>query len=160
VAVHGLNGDARSTWTDPASGKLWLRDFLPEKIPNARIMSFGYDSALAFGKSVANLEDFAIDLLDRLRGERRSQRQPNTLVDNGMQSKQWPLLFICHSLGGIVVKKVHHSQLFIAGMLTDMTRPWSSLMNEVNITEIYSILALVLCLWVLLIEARNLLRGE
>ena len=72
IAVHGLNGDAIKTWTDTSSSKLWLRDFLPKKIPSARVMTFGYDSSLAFSRSLANLDDFALDLLDRLRGARSS----------------------------------------------------------------------------------------
>jgi hypothetical protein len=66
VAVHGLNGDAFRTWTDKASDCLWLKDFLPEKFPRARISTFGYDSRLAFSGSMAGLDDFALDLLDRV----------------------------------------------------------------------------------------------
>src|SRR5277367_3733735 len=36
VAVHGLGGDAYKTWTHE-NGKLWLRDFLPDQLPGARI---------------------------------------------------------------------------------------------------------------------------
>jgi hypothetical protein len=66
VAVHGLNGDARRTWTDPSTGALWLNQFLPKKLPNARVVTFGYDSRLAFSGSMAGLDDFALDLLDRI----------------------------------------------------------------------------------------------
>ena len=48
----------RKTWTaTPAVGKPknWLEDFLPEQIPNARIMSYGYDSTVQFSKSVAGI---------------------------------------------------------------------------------------------------------
>jgi hypothetical protein len=67
VAVHGLNGTARRTWTDKDSGKFWLEDFLPEALPKSRIMTFGYDSGLAFSRSKAGVENFARDLLNRLR---------------------------------------------------------------------------------------------
>ena len=50
VAVHGLQGDAYKTW-EHDNRSLWLRDFLPADIPNARIMTFGYDSTVAFSKS-------------------------------------------------------------------------------------------------------------
>jgi hypothetical protein len=72
VAVHGLNGSARKTWTDKESGKFWLEDFLPHAIPSARIMTFGYDSSLAFSKSKAGIENFARDLLNRLKAARNS----------------------------------------------------------------------------------------
>jgi hypothetical protein len=62
-----LNGTARKTWLDDASGKLWLEDFLPEAIPKARIMTYGYDARLAFSRTTAGIENFANDLLNRLR---------------------------------------------------------------------------------------------
>ncbi|KAF2398705.1 hypothetical protein EJ06DRAFT_89082 [Trichodelitschia bisporula] len=94
VALHGLNGHCRNTFTDPSTGKLWLKDFLPRKLPNARIMTFGYDSRLAFSGSTADLDDFALSLLNRLSDHRRTKAS----IDR-------PLIFVGHSLGGIVVKK-------------------------------------------------------
>ncbi|KAI0861805.1 hypothetical protein F4860DRAFT_159420 [Xylaria cubensis] len=93
VAVHGLNGTARDTWTDKASGMLWLEDFLPDAIPQARIMTFGYDSLL-LSCATGQIEDFARDLLNRLWALRNSRETINR-----------PLVFVAHSLGGIVVKK-------------------------------------------------------
>jgi hypothetical protein len=108
--VHGLNGDARQTWKDRTTGKLWLQDFLPNAIPDSRIMTFGYDSAFVFGSSMAGLDDFALDLLDRIRATRQSEVLACNLLcsryPDNFQAKNRPLVFICHSLGGIVVKKV------------------------------------------------------
>ena len=70
MAVHGLCGDPFETGTEEASGKLWLRDFLPYQVPNIRIMSYGYDSSVAFSKSEIELGDVAADLLNRLNDER------------------------------------------------------------------------------------------
>ena len=70
VAVHGLCGDPYETWTEEASKKLWLKDFLPSQVPNTRIMSFGYDSLVAFSKSEIEIRDVAVDLLNRLGDER------------------------------------------------------------------------------------------
>jgi hypothetical protein len=72
VAVHGLNGTARKTWTDRESGKFWLEDFLPNAFPSVRVMTFGYDSGLAFRRSKAGVENFARDLLNRLRAVRNT----------------------------------------------------------------------------------------
>ncbi|KAI0543731.1 hypothetical protein F4679DRAFT_577412 [Xylaria curta] len=83
VAVHGLNGKAYKTWTD--SGKLWLADFLPLDIPRARIFTYGYNSAVAFSSSASR----------RLMAKRRLF----------LHADKRPLLFICHSLGGVVVKR-------------------------------------------------------
>lgn len=44
VAIHGLGGHRESTWTDEKTQSMWLRDFLQYDIPDARILTFGYDS--------------------------------------------------------------------------------------------------------------------
>jgi hypothetical protein len=97
VAVHGLGGHWKQTWIG-ASDRLWLRDFLPGQLSDSgiksRIMSYGYDSDTAFSKSVTDIDDAAIMLLDRLEGDRQS-----------VDEKGRPVVFIAHSLGGIVVKK-------------------------------------------------------
>ena len=77
VAVHGLGGHPYDTWTEERSGKMWLRDFLPSQVPYTRIMSYGYDSQVAFSKSELELGDVAADLLDRLDGERGKVNDPN-----------------------------------------------------------------------------------
>jgi len=43
VAIHGLDGDPKRSWT-AENGALWLRDFLPDNIPHARIIIYGYDA--------------------------------------------------------------------------------------------------------------------
>jgi hypothetical protein len=98
IAIHGLNGHYLNTWT--AVSKLgtecnWLKDLLPNQIPNARIMSFGYNSAVQFSKSAASIGSFAEDLLEDIMSRRETTAE-----------KARPIIFICHSLGGIVFKKV------------------------------------------------------
>jgi hypothetical protein len=97
VAIHGLNGHYYNTWAATSStGKQnWLKDFLPKQIPNARIMSYGYNSALQFSKSVADLTSFADHLLNDLKTFR-----------NTPQELDRPLIFVCHSLGGLLFKRV------------------------------------------------------
>jgi hypothetical protein len=58
-------------------------------------MSYGYNSRTAFSKAVTDINDEAAMLLDRLDGERQSKDQ-----------KTKPIIFVSHSLGGIIVKKV------------------------------------------------------
>jgi hypothetical protein len=94
VAVHGLGGDWEQTWTDPLTGKCWLRDFLPDQFPNSRTMSYGYDSAFVLSNSVADIDASAMALNNRLDGERQSG------------AAKTPLIFVAHSLGGIIVKRV------------------------------------------------------
>ena len=96
VAVHGLQGHPYKTW-EHENGHIWLQDSLTKDISFARIMTFGYDSTVAFSKSVAGIDDKALDLLNRLSSKRRG------LKDGSSRGR--PIVFICHSLGGIVVKK-------------------------------------------------------
>ena len=63
-----------STWTHPLTGKLWLRDFLPHTIPNARIMTFGYDSKVVDSKSVIGMMEHANSLLTHLSLLRNSHK--------------------------------------------------------------------------------------
>ena len=43
VALHGLNGHREKTWT-AENGVHWLRHLLPEDLPHARIICWGYDA--------------------------------------------------------------------------------------------------------------------
>lgn len=103
VAVHGLGGDWEETWTDPDSDRLWLRDFVPEQFSDLRFRawSYGYDSTTALSKTVAETDDAAIALVDAIHGERRQDA-----------SRRKPIIFIAHSLGGIIVKRVSSFHLY------------------------------------------------
>ncbi|KAI2621919.1 hypothetical protein GGS26DRAFT_255256 [Hypomontagnella submonticulosa] len=120
VAVHGLGGHYEETWTAPSSeGKPcnWLKDLLPIHIPHARIMSFGYNSAVAASKSIGDISTFAEQLLTRVLRERNSVRQ-----------RDRPIIFIGHSLGGIVVKKM----LIHADVRRTSRRPCAELLDNVK----------------------------
>ncbi|KAI9791807.1 MAG: hypothetical protein M1833_001331 [Piccolia ochrophora] len=92
VAVHGLGGDAFTTWTHPDSHFLWLRDQLPTSLQSLRIFTFGYNANLFVNGARGRSFTFAEDLLSQLHDERA-----------GVGHR--PLFFAGHSLGGIVIKK-------------------------------------------------------
>ncbi|KAI5457511.1 hypothetical protein BGZ63DRAFT_80114 [Mariannaea sp. PMI_226] len=92
VAVHGLNGGRWSTWSK--EDVMWLNNLLPAKLPTARIMTFGYNADLVINFSALGIRDHARKLLSLLRDER---------YDTVTASR--PIVFICHSLGGIIVKQ-------------------------------------------------------
>lgn len=103
VAVHGLNGHYRNTWTmeDPKQQNRpvnWLETVLPkQELIHARIMAFSYNSSVQFSKSTSDVFVFADQLLEHLIGKRGEE---------GEEAR--PIVFICHSLGGIVVKQVSY----------------------------------------------------
>lgn len=67
IAVHGLNGDAYGTWTHSATGKLWLRDFIPEFLPGSRVYTFGYPSKLKDVDMRAHVQEFGRKLVSSVR---------------------------------------------------------------------------------------------
>ena len=69
IAVHGLGGAAYNTWIHE-DGPLWLRDLAPNKLPGARLYTFGYDSGFAFSKGTGTLRDFARNLLESIKLQR------------------------------------------------------------------------------------------
>ena len=92
VFVHGLTGDSRETWTN-AKGDFWPQ-WLAEDYPTTNVYSVGYQSS--FFASIlkgggASLLDQATILLDTLLSRPTSNR---------------PVLFITHSLGGLIVKQM------------------------------------------------------
>lgn len=91
VFVHGLDGDARSTWhpaNDPSS--FWP-GWLGEDLPQVGVWSLGYAvSSSAWKGHSMPLSDRATNTLDLLELDGLGQR---------------PLVFICHSLGGLLIKQ-------------------------------------------------------
>ncbi|KAK8073987.1 hypothetical protein PG994_004886 [Apiospora phragmitis] len=74
----------------------WPRDLLPVDCPTARIQVWGYDSVVTKGYTAANksnLFSHAKSLLYALERQRRAGR---------------PIVFVAHSLGGLLVKEVLH----------------------------------------------------
>jgi hypothetical protein len=97
VAVHDLNEDLRGAWTDTRTGVLWLRDLLPQDALVARVLTFGYDgcpSTFFADRPTDPVTTIAMNLVSYLRANR-----------DDAKCEQRPIIFICHGLGGLVVKK-------------------------------------------------------
>ncbi|XWW98179.1 hypothetical protein V2A60_006176 [Cordyceps javanica] len=115
VAIHGLDGHREATWTDGGSGVNWLAHeaCLRNDIPHARVLSFGYNSASYFGRSDANIQDFASGLLAAIKSSRKRNLE-----------EQRPIIFVCHSLGGLVFKqavaRAHEQDRFYARFLSSI----------------------------------------
>lgn len=71
--IHGVNGGNVSTWTMKSESMYWPRDLLPKDIPDARILSFGYEAKLVdFWAKVSqnSLGQHADNLISALVGQR------------------------------------------------------------------------------------------
>ncbi|KAI1214744.1 uncharacterized protein F4807DRAFT_7560 [Annulohypoxylon truncatum] len=92
VFVHGLRGSRFKTWSK--GDIFWPRDFLKDDLKKARIITWGYDANIANAFSYASRESLfghANTLLNDLARLRRGITRP--------------IIFVCHSFGGLVVKE-------------------------------------------------------
>lgn len=75
----------------------WPRDLIPLVIPNARVLTYGYDTRIRHKlgprENGHTIYDIAWDFLIALEAERRADSSR-------------PIYFIVHSLGGIIVKEM------------------------------------------------------
>ena len=81
IAVHGLNGNPKKTWTHPKTGVCWLEECLPGDMKATRVMSFGYNADAAFGNTTASIKDHAVDLLGSLIDVREEAEVSDQLRD-------------------------------------------------------------------------------
>lgn len=122
VAISGLGGHPYGSFKNKSDNHMWLRDSLPSQLtddqtgrPMARIMLYGYDSTVAGSKSFNNLAGLAQHFRESLGGIGITRS----------------LIFVAHSLGGLIVKEVSSDTIppTLARMLTRGHRqssPWGN----------------------------------
>ncbi|KAM3081758.1 hypothetical protein ACMFMG_005204 [Clarireedia jacksonii] len=105
VLVHGLNGHPQTTWT-AKNGVFWPTELLPvtlgskdpSKHAKVRILVYGYNAdVVAFGEKSAStdkIHEHAQSLVSSLALERKSE-----------EADENPIIWVAHSLGGILVKR-------------------------------------------------------
>jgi hypothetical protein len=67
IFVHGLTGDREKTWTAKGSSAPWPQTLLPSKVPDARVLAFGYDVYVADWRGVVSknrIGNHSINLLN------------------------------------------------------------------------------------------------
>ncbi|KAF2787747.1 hypothetical protein K505DRAFT_379390 [Melanomma pulvis-pyrius CBS 109.77] len=94
VFVHGLTGNREKTWTHP-NNTFWPSALLSQDFPSARIMTFGYDANVVRFWTIASS--------NRLDDHGKSLAY--ALLDQRGQVGQRPIVFIAHSLGGLVCEE-------------------------------------------------------
>ncbi|ELQ43822.1 hypothetical protein OOU_Y34scaffold00126g25 [Pyricularia oryzae Y34] len=101
VLVHGLNGDPQKTWTARTNGVYWPADLLPVSLKkqHANILVYGYNADVYSTRNDRSASDnfihvHAQTLIATLTNYRKSE-----------ETTQNPIIWVAHSLGGILVKR-------------------------------------------------------
>ncbi|KAL7894849.1 hypothetical protein HDV63DRAFT_406827 [Trichoderma sp. SZMC 28014] len=95
IVISGLASHPVGSWQPRGADKsfMWIRDALPELVPNVRFILYGYDTTLAGSKSFQGVSNIALSFI-------------HTLQQGGWASAGYKkLLFLAHSLRGIVLKE-------------------------------------------------------
>ena len=92
IFVHGLGGDKFTTWQATQSRESFWPEWLGKDLPDVAVYSLGYEaSPSAWLGHAMPLTERATNILNLLESEGLGVR---------------PLIWICHSLGGLVVKQL------------------------------------------------------
>ncbi|KAL7940714.1 WD40 repeat-containing protein [Trichoderma barbatum] len=103
IFVHGLGGHSHKTWTKNHDSLLfWPKSWLPLEpdMGSARIITFGYNAKWRGEAGISNISDFAKELLYEMRFAKDASGEDIAIGVN-------PIIFVVHSMGGLVVKKAY-----------------------------------------------------
>ena len=121
IFVHGLNGNPRDYWCHDGKDENYWPDWLGEDLSDVGVWSLSYENAAFAARRLTFLRrsgyrGFAMPLTDRAK---------NVLL--GLELKgigERPLVFITHSMGGLLIKQVLRTA-------NDSTKPrWRSILNQ------------------------------
>ncbi|VUC37866.1 unnamed protein product [Clonostachys rosea] len=94
IVIPGLGCNAIGSWRDRKTNKVWLRDFLPQDLSNIRVLLYGYDTTLPGSHSKQSISDLGNALMETV-----------TAFRSKTQTLSRPIIFIGHSLGGLLIKE-------------------------------------------------------
>jgi hypothetical protein len=91
ITVPGLGSHAIGAFKAKDGNNVWLRDFLPEDIPTARVLIYGYDTTITKGDTKHSITHLAIAFLDSVKAFRAATEV--TLYNRSAQT-----LLLIHTL--------------------------------------------------------------
>ena len=103
IFVHGLGGTARKTWSWDRNLDYFWPTWLVEEdgLSSYRIFTYGYNSDFMGAGNNLNITDFAKALLFQMLVFSDGLGKDHTSVG------QQPIIFVAHSMGGLVVKRAY-----------------------------------------------------
>ena len=103
IFVHGLGGTAKRTWSWNRDVAYFWPGWLAEEngISAHRIFTYGYNSNFKGAGTNLNIIDFAKDLLFQMLVFSSKHGEDRARIG------QLPIIFVAHSMGGLVVKKAY-----------------------------------------------------
>jgi hypothetical protein len=100
VLVHGLNGSPEETWT-ASNGSFWPADLLPASLKGvpANVLVYGYNADVYSHKNGRSASD------NFIHQHAQTLVTSLTLYRKSEGTFRNPIIWVCHSLGGILVKR-------------------------------------------------------
>ncbi|KXJ86483.1 hypothetical protein Micbo1qcDRAFT_219001 [Microdochium bolleyi] len=98
IVVSGLSSHPFGSWKQRGGSFMWLRDDAAWRSPNVRTLLYGYETPLVRSESFQDIDEIGCklgDFITRIRTHRVGE----------IDFKPRPIVFIAHSLGGLVVKE-------------------------------------------------------
>lgn len=96
IVLHGFGSHPLGAFQGPGSSDNWIRDWLPHDFPKLDVLTYGYGTHFNDPNATGDIQEWA----DSFRSDLRAYRSMNKGNANFK-----PLIFIVHSLGGLVFKE-------------------------------------------------------
>jgi hypothetical protein len=117
VLVHGLNGNPEKTWTAEHSRIFWPAQLLPQFVEDqkVRVLVYGYDADVTSLAGPGVTKDKIHNHAERLVADLFANRRIRKATER-------PIVFVAHSLGGLIVKRAMITSSEIMGQKTEHLR--------------------------------------